>query len=111
MLDLVDIAANEFESKVEIATCEHMADDAVNRNSFVTDEEPYRILETSLILPFHLSLEATASTNTAESILKHSSDINRKANQACMRTHIPTCRQSDAISSCLFYIGMRWDEV
>ena len=94
MQDLVDIAANEFENKAEIPTSESKADAVVTKSAFMTDEEIDRRLETVLILQSQLSLEATASTNTAESILKHSSDVGRHANQAYIHTDIQTYRQS-----------------
>ena len=78
MQDLVDIATNEFENKAEIATSENMVDAIVTRNGVKVDEEIDRRLETVLILPSQLSLQVTSSRNAAESILKRSSDVNRK---------------------------------
>ena len=99
MQDLVDIAANEFGNKAKVAAIENMADAGVDRSGFVTDEEPDRLLETSLILPFQLSLEVTAFTNTSESILKHSNDMNRTANQAYMHVHMPTYTDKAILAS------------
>ena len=94
MQDLVDIATNEFESKAEIATGENMVDAIATRSGFKVDEEIDRRLETILVLPSQLSLQATFSRNAAKSFLKHSNDVNRKANKAYMHTYIPTNRQS-----------------
>ena len=94
MQDLVDIATNEFENKAKIATSENMVDAIVTRNGFKVDEEIDRRLETVLILPSQLSLQVTSSRNAAESILKRSSDVNRKCTKAYMHTCIPTNRQS-----------------
>ena len=94
MQDLVDIATNEFESKAEIATSENMVDAIVTRSGFKVDEETDRRLETTLILPSQLSLQVTSSRSAAESILKHSTDVNRKASKAYMLTCTPANRQS-----------------
>ena len=94
MQDLVDIAANEFENKAEIATSENMVDAIVNTSGFKVDEEIDRRLGTVLILPSQLSLQVTSSRNAAERILKRSNDVNRNWTKAYMHTCIPTNRQS-----------------
>lgn len=63
MQALADIAANEFDNKVEIAIGENIAGTIVNRSGSMADEEIYRLLEVSLVLTIQRSAEATASVS------------------------------------------------